>query len=80
MRPCLADVTAYGASRMRTPMLILLALLPMLAACGSDKRPVQSASVPVAPAPRPQTRQHSRVPPVRQPLRRGWQDYSVVST
>ena len=54
---------------MRTPMLILLALLPMLAACGSDKRPVQSASVPVAPAPRPQTRQHSRVPPVRQPLR-----------
>jgi len=46
-------------------MLILLALLPMLAACGGDKRPVQSASAPVAPAPRPQARQHSRVPPVR---------------
>lgn len=50
---------------MRTQMLTLLALLPMLAACGADKRPVQSASAPVATAPR----QHSRLPPVRQPLR-----------
>lgn len=49
---------------MRTPMLTLLALLPMLAACGADKRPVQSASAPLA-APR----QHSRLPPVRQPVR-----------
>lgn len=50
---------------MRTQMLTLLPLLPMLAACGADKRPVQSASAPVATAPR----QHSRLPPVRQPLR-----------
>lgn len=50
---------------MRTPMLILLALLPMLAACGADKRPVQSASAPAAPAPHG----HSRVPPVRPPVR-----------
>ena len=50
---------------MRTPMLTLLALLPMLAACGADKRPVQSASAPVAAKPR----QHSRVPVVRQPVR-----------
>ena len=50
---------------MRTQMLALLALLPMLAACGADKRPVQSASAPVATAPR----LHSRVPPVRQPVR-----------
>ena len=50
---------------MRTQMLAILALLPMLAACGADQRPVQSASAPVAAAPR----QHSRLPPVRQPLR-----------
>lgn len=49
---------------MRTQMLTLLALLPMLAACGADKRPVQSASAPVAAVPR----QHSRVPPVRRPV------------
>jgi hypothetical protein len=49
-------------------MLILLALLPMLAACGADKRPVQSASAPAAPASRPQPRQPSRVPPVRPPV------------
>ena len=52
---------------MRTPMLTLLALLallPMLAACGADKRPVQSVSAPVVTAPR----QHSKVPPVRPPV------------
>ena len=50
---------------MRTRMLALLALLPMLAACGANKRPAQSASAPVATAPR----LASRVPPVRQPVR-----------
>ena len=50
---------------MRIEMLALLALLPGLAACGgSGKGAMQSASAPSA-APR----QHSRVPPVRQPLR-----------
>ena len=48
---------------MRTQMLTLLALLPMLAACGADKPPVRSTSAPVA-APR----QHSRLPTVRQPV------------
>ncbi len=49
-------------------MLILLALLPMLAACGADKRPVQSVSAPAAATPRAQSRQHSRVPAVRPPV------------
>ena len=48
---------------MRTQMLTLLALLPLLAACGADKPPVQSASAPIA-----GLRQHSRVPAVRQPV------------
>ena len=48
---------------MRIEMLAVLGLLPMLAACGADKPAVQSASAPIA-APR----QHSRLPPVRQPL------------
>ena len=52
---------------MRIPMLTLLALLPTLAACGANKQPVQSASA--TPAPRQQSRQHSRVPQVRPPVR-----------
>ena len=46
-------------------LAVLLVLLPLLAACGAaGKGEVQSASVPVA-APR----QHSRLPPVRPPVR-----------
>ncbi len=46
-------------------MLALAATLPLLAACGAaGQGKVQSASAPVA-APR----QHSRLPPVRQPVR-----------
>ena len=50
---------------MTVRLLSLLAALPLLAACGAAaKREVQSAPPPAA-APR----QHSRLPPVRQPLR-----------
>ena len=48
---------------MRIEILALVALLPALAACGAEQRPVQSASAPVA-----TPRQHSRLPPIRQPL------------
>lgn len=51
---------------MRIEMLALLAVLPALAACGGAGKQVQSAPV-VTPAAAP--RQHSRLPPVRQPVR-----------
>lgn len=52
---------------MRKSLLAGLALVPLLAACGTpgNKVPSASAGVPKASAPR----QHTRMPPVRQPLR-----------
>ena len=48
---------------MRIDLLAVLALVPLISACGGSGGKVASASASV-PAPR----QHSRLPPVRQPL------------
>ncbi len=50
---------------LRPALLTLLALLPLTAGCGPGGGKVASASSPAPPAPR----QHSRLPPVRAPLR-----------
>jgi hypothetical protein len=58
-------VPAHRASFLRSEFIAVLAIMPLLAACGADKSKVRSAP---APAPVATPRQHSRLPPVRPPV------------